>query len=492
MYKKVILFFIGIIFFFGFNLTYANLIFTEVMYYPSDSDTTGEWVELYNNGGNNILIKSDKDSYGTSAWRFKKGLTTEYYINSPDFTIGAGEYVVLADNSSLFVNVLYKVIDSSVSLSNTNATDLAILDEAKASVATLQYTPSADSQDTGKSLQLINGSLVAAAPTPGKANGNAVSSPSADGIIGGISGGGSGSSVVLETISKAPEPKIRTKVTAQTLVFAGIPVEFQASTTGYSNEPLFSGKYFWNFGDGDSREIKMSDNQKFTHTYFYPGEYNVNLEYYLNYYSNIPDATDKIIIKVVTTDIFISRIGDEKDFFIELSNNTNYDADISNWALSSGLKNFTFPKNTIISPKKKTIISPNLTHFSILDKDTLKLLTPQGKIVFDYGASIIPKIPAKTAAKNTTPALAPITKLNLTPEMPLALPAENSEIMLGDNLGAQASAASNDLVKNSSFRAYILTMILTVLIGASAGAVYFIRQKKGILKAKDDFKILDE
>ena len=132
MSKKVIIFFIGVIFFSGFNFAHASLIFTEVMYYPSDSDTTGEWIELYNNGSSDILIKSDKDSYGINAWRFKKGLTTEYYINSPDFTISAGEYIVLADNSSLFNNVSYKVIDSSVSLSNTNVTGLAILDETKA------------------------------------------------------------------------------------------------------------------------------------------------------------------------------------------------------------------------------------------------------------------------------------------------------------------------------------------------------------------------
>ena len=62
------------------------------------------------------------------------------------------------------------MIDSSVSLSNTNVTGLAILDETKAVVATLEYTPSVDSQNTGKSLQLINGSWIAAMPTPGQAN----------------------------------------------------------------------------------------------------------------------------------------------------------------------------------------------------------------------------------------------------------------------------------------------------------------------------------
>ena len=55
-----------------------------------------------------------------------------------------------------------------------------------------------------------------------------------------------------------------------------------------------------------------------------------------------------------------------------------------------------------------------------------------------------------------------------------------------------ASVASNNVVKDNPIRLYILALISTVFIGASAGAVYFIRQKKTVSKAGDDFKILDE
>lgn len=55
-----------------------------------------------------------------------------------------------------------------------------------------------------------------------------------------------------------------------------------------------------------------------------------------------------------------------------------------------------------------------------------------------------------------------------------------------------ASVVSSDTVKNTSFRAYLLTTILTILIGVATGAVYFIRQKRIVAKTGDDFKILDE
>ena len=488
MSKKLILIFVGLVFFFGFNLAQASLIFTEVMYYPSDSDLTGEWVEIYNNGSSDVLVKSDKDSYGINAWRFQKGLT-EYYINSPDFTISAGEYVILANDSSLFINVLYKVIDSSVSLSNTNATNLAILDENKISVATLQYTPSADSQNNGNSLQLINEIWQAATPTPGEANETITPPPPSDDDSNDnppVSGGSS------SEIKKIEEPKIKVKITAPDLAFAGLPISLQGVALGYGGEPLRYGRYFWNFGDGDSKEVQINSVEKLTHTYFYPGEYLMTLEYYLNAYGEAPNAFDKILIKVVGADILISAVGAEKDFFVELTNNTGYSVDISNWTLSSDGKNFIFPRNTAINSKKKMIISSNFTHFSALDKNTLKLINPPGEIVFDYGASVVaPAMPIKTINKIIVQPLISASQTNQTERSFLSEElAISDEQIPAPNL--EASARESDFIKNSSNNSYLPAFISIVFVGASASAVYFIRQRKIIPKTGDDFEILNE
>jgi len=79
----------------------------------------------------------------------------------------------------------------------------------------------------------------------------------------------------------------------------------------------------------------------------------VSVEYFTNYYSTTPDAVDKMIIKVIPANILISKIGDEKDFFVEISNDTNYDSNLSNWALLGNEKSFIFPKNTILKSKAK-------------------------------------------------------------------------------------------------------------------------------------------
>jgi hypothetical protein len=236
--------------------------------------------------------------------------------------------------------------------------------------------------------------------------------------------------------------------------------------------------------------MQTNNPEKLLHTYSYPGDYIVSLEYYLNSYGDVPDASDKMTIKVISTDFLISAVGNEKDFFVELTNNTNYEADISNWILSSNTKNFTFPKNTIIGSKKKMIISPNLTHFSIQDKNTLRLMTPQGKTVFDYGASIlipVVAVPTKTIIQPKSQVSVSPKQINLDENKAnsisdLQIPVEN----------LPALVAASDVLKDNPIRAYILAFIFTIFIGASAGAVYFIRQKKTVSQAGDDFKILDE
>jgi len=279
-----------------------------------------------------------------------------------------------------------------------------------------------------------------------------------------------------EKKSKTEEPKIKTQITSKTLGFIGLPVNFSASATGYSGEQLFSGKYFWNFGDGDSKEINLADSQPFTHTYFYPGDYVISLDYYSNYYENSPIASSQITIKIIPADISISKVGDEKDFFIELTNNTDYNADISNWFLSSGQKSFIIPRNTILAPKKTLIISPRITNFSIEDKNTLRLMTPEREVAFDYASSIVPIVPTKIAVQ---------PKISTTAIQPPELPEE----------AVLASAISSGVANNnptSKLQTTITFILSFVFIGASAGAVYFIRRKKIIHQTGSDFKILDE
>lgn len=489
MSKKVISLFMFVAFFSSYHSAYAGLIINEVMYDLSGADSTSgkskEWIEIYNPDAGAVSIDASK-------WRIYDGSANRTINGEVDFSIPANSYVIFAGDKDTFLSdhsgfsgIVY---DTGITSLNNTGVTFKILDQDGNTVDSLTYASSQGGAGDGNSLQKISGSWAGAVPTPGVANETTTTPPPAA-TQNTTSGGGGGSSASGGS-SGATKPveiqKIKTKISAKTSAFAGLPLIFQASATGHSGEILYYGKYFWNFGDGDSLEVKMNganNTQKFPHTYFYPGDYAVSMEYYMNPYGDVPDALAQITIRVVSADILISAVGDEKDFFVELSNTTEYPVDISNWILSSSMKSFIFPKNTFINSEKKMIISSNLTLFSILDKDTLKLMTPQGQIIFDYPTSILvvaPAVPVKVAARPKAPIIAVQPKESVE--------SISEEEISFENL--KASVIESDVIKEKSY-SYIPALAF-LFIGASAGVVYFVRRRGSPFKAGDDFKILDE
>ncbi len=499
MLKKIFLLLIVFIFFSSFQIARAEIVINEIMYDPNDGDT--DWVEIYNNGNSDILITTIG---ALDAWRISTSINispTKFNLNGPNLTISAGQYVILACDKDLFlskhVGYLGTVVDITASGFNNSEGVIQIWDNTGVSTSNLHYISTQGGAGDGNSLQKISGSWKGATPTPGEANEN-TETPPADNINNNnsSSSGGSSSSSSVETKTKiVKDVDIKTEITNKDLAFVGIPLVFQASAFGHKGEVLNDGRYFWNFGDGDAKEItlrEMNNTKKLSHTFLYPSEYNVYLEYYENYYGDVSDATDQMTIKVVPANIVISRVGNEQDFFVELSNDTDYDEDISGWILASNNKSFKIPRNTIISSKKKLILSPKITGFSILDKEILKLLTQQGNIVFDYGDSI-----RQDNAKETPSLILPLNK----GEMPKAEGVKREQVKISEEnlinetspipeLSALAFNTKNtDVSKNNSYLPMLASMIF---IGTSASAVYFIRRKKVIQKIGDDFAILDD
>ena len=284
----------------------------------------------------------------------------------------------------------------------------------------------------------------------------------------------------------------KTKIIVKIPAFVGTPVEFKVNNT-VSGNPC--GKYFWNFGDGYSEETKKESiiPQKYTHIYEYEGEYVVSLECFRSYLSSESDTSDKITIKVARADISISKTGDEKDFFVEISNNTSLEADISEWTLVSAWKKFIFPKNSILRPKNKIIVSAKITDFSTADKDTLKLLNSRGETIFDYSSSGKPVlsvvdtyIPLKVAtAENKNLSEFAHLASNLVPADD-----KNAEIPV-ENLLAQA--VENDAQEKNNSKYWIFGLL--VFLGISASGVHFIRRYKRQTISKtteNDFDIMDE
>ncbi|MBU0999431.1 lamin tail domain-containing protein, partial [Patescibacteria group bacterium] len=476
MSKKLILVFVLVFFFFWFNLARAEVVINEIMYAPA-SGSNYEWVEIFNSGTTSIDLQG---------WRFFHGET-----NSGPLTLRNGsttilqplEYAIIAKSPSVVTDYAWlnfsNMILSASTLSlpdDADNTYIAIASDTNKTISNsvIYDTSLGGSKDSGNSLSKINNIWVGATPTPGTSN-ETISPPpppvdDSSNDDSNSSDNNNSSSASGSTPKVAEIQKIKTQIIGKTLGFVGLPLSLDATTLGLSGEQLRYGKYFWNFGDGDSKETEIMYSGKFTHIYFYPGDYVISLFYYSNYYSDIPDASNQIVVKIIGADISISRVGDEKDFFVELSNNTDYSVDISNWILVSDVKSFTIPRNTILASKKKMIISPKITNFSISDKDTLKLLTPEREIAFIY-AAFTPKVSQEPFLRNSK------ATSTTSPDSNIQESSLNSEIEIPAN-GLQASVISSDLPENNSSNSYLPILSFFIFISAGAGSVYFIRRRK--------------
>ncbi|MFA6076538.1 MAG: lamin tail domain-containing protein [Candidatus Paceibacterota bacterium] len=472
MLKKVFL--LTIVLFFSARFAYAEVVINEVQVKP-----VGEsFIELHN-------IDASQDLTGWSLKR-KTASGTEYPLVSASRlegkSISAGDYFLLANENYAGGSAPDITWAKSYNLANDNSVLLydangTLVDEVGWGDASGCGSSCPSNPEEGKSIQKTSaGSWNMAAPTPNEENEATSVSLTSNDINEEESEDNS-----AESKPKISEPlTIKAKILVNTLAFAGQPLEIKTNVFGYSNENVVLGRAYWNFGDGESFE-QVNNFEKFYHTYYYPGEYALFLEYYQKKSSQTPDATSKVTIKVLPVTVTISRVGDAKDFFVELSNNANSDIDISNWVISANGKIFTLPRNSIIMSKKMMTISSKITGFKYGDQYNLKLSSSTGELVFDYPASVLP--PVKIAIQPKVPyvAVQPSIKSISVPE----------EVSV-ENLLASAVSGEGEIAKNNPIRAYFFTIILTVFLGVGAIAVYFIRQKRVVLETGNDFKILDE
>ncbi len=128
------------------------------------------------------------------------------------------------------------------------------------------------------------------------------------------------------------------------VALVGAPIEFGAKYNLLKKDQC-APSFRWSFGDGFDVE-----GRNVTHTYKYPGKYQIVLNGACGDYNSI----SRTIVKVESPAISILSLenGDT-----EVLNNGNTEINIGNWKIKGGQKDFVFPKDTIIGEKNKIILS---------------------------------------------------------------------------------------------------------------------------------------
>lgn len=426
------------------HIAYGAFEITEIMYDLDGTDTDREWVEVKNTGS---------EASDLSKWYLFSDNTKHALVPQGESMVPAGGYAVIVQNYSKFVadwsNTPSLVFDSSwTGFNNEEGETISLKDVDLNVVSPVTFSSNMGANGDGKSLQNISGSWLSGNPTPGSANQTQLST-SGDNNNTEATTFTSSSTPSTVIIMKAKEPevtKINTSIICKTTVIAGLPF-FISDVTSSSKKEIFKvGKFLWNFGDGTVKEDTGS--QSFTHTYSYPGEYVLTLDYYLNTSTINPDATDRLIIKVIPSEVNISSVGSGTDTFVELENKSSIEVDLSGWYIQSSTNTFVIPKGTVILPNKKIRFSPMVTMFTEEDVKTISLHNPSGENMVMIAAKQNASLNSRKQGVN------PVVKSN-------SINLSSPEVIDLDTLGASANKAQISL--SSSTLAWLGFIILILL-----------------------------
>jgi hypothetical protein len=466
------------------NTAQAAVVFNEVQISPTDA----RFIELYNNGSEVV----DLTGYYIQR-KTETGTSFSSLVTSTNFEgkqISAGEYFVISrtniSNTDLVIANMTLTESNTIQLKNGSG---EVVDKlCLGSAGDCDGAKPAPNPTEGKTVSLINAAFVETSPTIGGANTATANTNTGNSAV--TNTGTSNTDTTSNTsavVSYSINKKITTKVSHDDLIFSGVPAFFKAETLGVNGEKLIYGKYVWNFGDGVSIESKVSDNAPVNHTYYYPNDYILTVEYYSTEYLWKPDAIFQKNIKVVPSSVFISSIGSAEDFFVELANSSQYDVNISGWQISYENQFFVLPKNTIIQKNQKISYSPKATKFNYTESKDFALYNSNSELIFKYQ----PKTSVKKNNSTTNEFRTNATNFSSPSNKEISsLSGDLDKVydLTGDDLTARGYAG---LPRGYDKGPYVYGFGLLALLSISGSGVYFLRRSKRF-KQEGDFEVFDE
>lgn len=472
---------LSIFLFFIFTLKVsANVIISEVQIAPTEN----RFIELYNDGSSSVDLTN---------WYIQRktvtGSTFGSLVSKTNFegeSIPAGDYFVISktniNNSDILVDDLTLTESNVIQLKNA---EQVVVDKIGWGDVSDCDGDCAPNPINGKSIQRVDNHYIISTPTPGSTNQNNTSNDSddtsGDNNDSSQSSSSSGNSYTKEAL---PPLKINTKINIPKVIVAGDPFTFESVTTTNRKEIYKVGRFLWNFGDGMMTWTK--DSGPFEYVYEYPGEYVLTLSYFDNSFNKVPDAIDRVVVKVIDSGLSVIGVGPSHDPYVELENDSPSEIDLSGWKIIAGAHIFSFSDGTNILSKKKMKLSPKITGFTDEDIKNVIITNPSGEVI-----SIYPLKKKNTYNKNTRELNYRTDNNMLNKNNNLETFNEESIINL-DNLGASVGESTSKIPKS-----FYPIIVLIVVIGIGITSFFLIRNKTNKNKEleseinADDIKIIE-
>ncbi len=356
----------------------AEVIINEIQVSPIEN----RFLEIFNNGDSDVNL--------TGWYLQRKTPNSESFssmVSSTNFEgkiIKAGDYFVISKSSSVASSIVF----DKLTITESNQIVLKNNNQQIVDLVSFEGFPNCNSclpnPQESKSVSLIGNSWKTTNPTPLSENSNTKEefNTTTSQNSSGSSSSTSSSSFVDATSKKKIilNPNIVSKIEAPSVVVAGIPFEIKQKTIGLKNEVINFGKFVWNFGDGNQKELVYGG--PFFYKYENSGDYVLSLSYYDTRLTTSRDSFDRKNIKVVPSGVKILSVGSGDSPFVEIKNETGYEVELNNWIIKGFTKDFIIPSGTILLSGKTIKISSSVTGFTKEDVQSIQLVDTSGT-VFD-------------------------------------------------------------------------------------------------------------
>lgn len=448
----------------------AAVVINEIMYNPGGTDSGREWVELYNNGSQDVTLVGGSVK---GSWRIAD--SSNHTITDPASGVGrgklvvpAGGYLVIATDPSVFMGEFsgnYSVAKSSLSLTNTG-TSVSLIDGTGAVVDSVTYTASQGGDDNGTSLQLASSTWLQALPTPGAQNATERYDPPVETQA--ETSSNKSNSTSNPGYVAAPLPQVFANAGDDRSVIVGADTKFIATAYDRDKDVITYAKFFWNFGDGSSAEGPWV-----MHHYSYPGRYAVELTI-----TNTSLRTSSRI--TVTAEPASVALAPLALGGVSVQNKSGRDLDLSFWVIKQGENTFALPEHSVVLKDAAINIAASTLGFEAPDA---KLYYPDGTEVTQAAAG---------AAPAATPIAVPIEPEAASQEISIAPAAEQgTQVLVSTTSSEQARAelAASVAASGAALPSWTAFAGLSGLVGLGVASVWAVRRKPETPGTEEEFTI---
>lgn len=420
----------------------ANVIINEVQLSPTEE----RFIELYNSGNSAVDLTGWYIQRKTASGSNFGSLVSKTYFEGKN--IKSRGYFLISKtelgNSNIINNNLTLTESNAIQLKNSSQ---ELIDKVGWGDVGDCGSVCAPNPTAGKSIQRTSsGNWIITLHTPGASNLDTNDDADDESDTSDNDDDSTSSSSSLSSTEKVLLPlKITTKIISPKTIVAGIPFSLGSLTTTNRGETYAVGKWVWNFGDGSAKEV--GESEPFEYSYEYPGEYALTLSYFDSYLNKTPDVVDKITVKVVPAEVYISSVGNIADPYIEIENKSSYEIILSNWIVTAGSHYFIIPEGTTLLSNKKIKLSPKITGFVGSDIGFVTITDPNKEITATY-PSQTKKLSSRVSSVNKV-----IPYLNQIPtedKLQDVSSSKDSQIINLDDLEASASESGVGISKSIS------------------------------------------